>query len=227
MNRWLPHRRRIRRSTLSLPLCIEMCKCGQTLSPMSASTSINSRVTSVASMLESRTRKSPGSSASRAHQMRQPHPILLRRVAIPLDAIVPEMNSREHDFAVAVVHQPPHFVDNVLDRPARQLRPHVRNDAEAAPQHAAVLHLHIRPMPPAKRRRSQSAHRSRRTAPTDRAARACRSRPRSRSAAPPLPPAPASHSNPSRRSSPPGSAAPADESSAGSSSRPRPSPCKC
>ena len=57
-------------------------------------------------------------------QMRQPQPLGLRPAAAPLDAVVPQVNAGQHDLAIAVVDQPPHFVDDVLDRPAGQVRPH-------------------------------------------------------------------------------------------------------
>ena len=57
--RFTPQRRFIRRRIRSEPLCRQMCKCGQTLSGYSAITPTSSRVTSVASMLDNRKRKSP------------------------------------------------------------------------------------------------------------------------------------------------------------------------
>ncbi len=86
------------------------------------------------------------------HEMRQPRPLLLRPAAVPVDAVMAQVNAGEHDFAIAVVDQPPHFVDDVLQRPAGELRPHVGDDAEAAPQQAAILHLHVGPMPAAETR---------------------------------------------------------------------------
>ena len=84
------------------------------------------------------------------HEVRQPNPTRpSAQLPVPIDAVVAQVNAGQHDFAIAAVDQPADFVENVLDRPARQLRPHVRNDAEAAAQHAAVLHFHVRPMPPA------------------------------------------------------------------------------
>ena len=91
-----------------------------------------------------------------ANQVREPNPLTfalasrhVSKLAIPIDAVVAEVNAGEHDFAVAAIHEPADFVEDVLDRPAGEVRPHVRNNAEAAPQHAAVLHFHVRPMPPA------------------------------------------------------------------------------
>ena len=76
-------------------------------------------------MLESRTRKSPGSSAIRRTRCDSRIQSLLRRVAIPIDAVVAQVNAGEHDFAVAAIDQPADFVEDVLDRPAGEVRPHV------------------------------------------------------------------------------------------------------
>ena len=110
-------------------------------------------------MLESRMRKSPGSSASRRTRWESRIQSLFgaagsddpirQSLAIPIDAVVAQVDAGEHDFAIAAIDQPADFVEDVLHRPAGEMRPHVRNDAEAAAQHAAVLHLHVRPMPAA------------------------------------------------------------------------------
>ena len=89
-----------------------------------AITAISSRVTSVASMLLSRMRNSPGRRARRSQQVRQPQPIGLGPLAAPFDAVMAQVDAGQHDFAIAVVDQPPHFVENVLGRPAGQVRPH-------------------------------------------------------------------------------------------------------
>ena len=112
-NRWLPHRRRIRRSTLSLPLCIEMCRCGQTFSAM-----VGHHVDQFAGNFGGLDAGEPhaevaGQLGNRSHQVRQPRPVFLALVAAPVDAVVPQVNAGEHDFAIAVVDQPPDFVENV------------------------------------------------------------------------------------------------------------------
>ena len=178
-------------------------------------------------MLESRTRKSPGSSAIRRTRCDSRIQSALRRVPIPIDAVVAQVDAGEHDFAIAAVDQPANFVEDVLDRPAGELRPHVRNDAEAAAQHAAVLHFHIRPMPPAEAADAgrnigdaEAAQQIGQLALVGHHLRHARQRGDFLAAH-------AWRSSPSRRSSRRDSAAPAGESPAGSSSRLRPSPCRC
>ena len=204
-----------------------MCRCGATLSGWSAITSISSRVTSVASMLESRTRKSPGSSAICRTRCDSRIQLVLRRVPVPIDAVVAEVDAGEHDFAVAAVDEPADFVEDVLDRPAGELRPHVGDDAEAAAQHAAVLHFHVGPVPAAEAAdaggdvgHAEAAQQIGQLALVGDDLRHARQRGdfvRAR----------AWRSSPSRRSSRPDSAAPAGESPAGSWSRLRRSRCRC
>ena len=69
-------------------------------------------------------RNSPGKRDQPLEQVRQPQPLGFGRVAAPLDAVVAQVNAGQHDFAIAVVDQPADFVDDVLDRPAGQVRPH-------------------------------------------------------------------------------------------------------
>ena len=126
-------------------------------------------------MLESRTRKSPGSSAMRRTRCESRDPVVSSaRLAVPIDAVVAQVNAGEHDFAIAAIDQPADFVDDVLDRPAGKMRPHVRDDAEAAAQHAAVLHFHVGPMAAAEAADAGGHVGDAEAAQADRAARACR-----------------------------------------------------
>ena len=67
-------------------------------------------------------RKSPGKRDQPLEQVRQPQPVGLRPAAVPLDAVMAQVDAGQHDLAIAVVDQPAHFVEDVLDRPAGQVR---------------------------------------------------------------------------------------------------------
>ncbi len=106
-------------------------------------TAISSRVTSVASMLERRTRKSPG--AGRCARRDLPgEPIhALVGPAVPLDAIVAEVNAGENHFAVAGCDESLDFVQDMLNWPAAEMGAHLGNDAEGAVQQAAILDFDV------------------------------------------------------------------------------------
>src|SRR5947199_2753479 len=82
--------------------------------------------------------------------MREPDPFFFRCPAIPIDSVMAQVDSGEDNFAVTAIDQSTYLSKDVLHRPARELRPHVRDDTEAAAQHAAVLHFDVSAMPPAK-----------------------------------------------------------------------------
>src|SRR4029077_15485694 len=67
--------------------------------------------------------------------------------AILIHAVMSEVDARQHDLMVSVVYKAADFVEDVLRGSAGKLRTHVRNNAEAATQHAAILHFDERPLP--------------------------------------------------------------------------------
>jgi hypothetical protein len=83
-----PPRRLIRAKTRSEPLCMQICRCGQMRRGCAAITSTNARETSVASMLDRRTRKSASISISRARRSGKRKP-LSPVVASAFDALPP------------------------------------------------------------------------------------------------------------------------------------------
>src|SRR5262249_46476518 len=69
----------------------------------------------------------------------QADPFLFWAAAVPLDAIVAEMDAGENHFAIAGGNEALHFVQNVLNGAAAEMGPHLRNDAEGAVKQAAIL----------------------------------------------------------------------------------------
>ena len=104
-------------------------------------TAISSRVTSVASMLERRTRKSPGSRGDLTDEISEANPFMLRAAAVPLDAVMAEMDAGEDHFAVAAIDQSADFVEDVRDWAAGKMGADLRDDAEAAIQAGSRLAL--------------------------------------------------------------------------------------
>ena len=91
-----------------------------------------------------------GQLAELSNQIRQPRPFFARFVAIPIDAVMPQMNPGQNDFAMARFGQTADFIDDVFERPRRQFGSHVGDDAVAASKQATVLHFDIRAMPAGK-----------------------------------------------------------------------------
>ncbi len=80
-----------------------------------------------------------GRQGGRRRAARRRHPII--------EPVVPQMNAGQHDLAMVAAHQLPNLVNNFLDRPTFQVRPHMGNDAVAAFHAATVLHLDEGAMP--------------------------------------------------------------------------------
>ena len=64
-------------------------------------------------------------------------------LAIPIDAVVAQVNAGEDDFTETVLDEASHFIRHFLKGPAREVGPYMRDHTETAPQQAPILHLHI------------------------------------------------------------------------------------
>src|SRR5262249_6819254 len=74
-------------------------------------------------------------------QVPQPAPLPLRLAAAQVDAVVAEVDPRQHDLRAAALDQAGDLLDDLFRGAAPQARPDARDDAERAVEHAAVLHL--------------------------------------------------------------------------------------
>src|SRR5260370_20939050 len=79
----------------------------------------------------------PGRRPGGAHKARQ---VVVRGTI----AVAAEVDPREHDLAVALLHSAADFREHGAGRAAARSAAHERNDAKAAAEAAAVLHLHKR-----------------------------------------------------------------------------------
>src|SRR5262245_55491079 len=78
--------------------------------------------------------------------MPEPGPFWFATPLAQVDAIVPEVNAGEHDLLIAVRRQAGHLIQDLFREPAAQGGADVRDNAVAAVEQAAVLHLDERPL---------------------------------------------------------------------------------
>src|SRR5262249_40929152 len=74
-------------------------------------------------------------------QVPEPAPCFFRLAAAQVDAVVAQGDAGKKVSGAAACHKLRNFSRDLLDRPATQHRPDLGNDAEAAVEQAAVLHL--------------------------------------------------------------------------------------
>ena len=79
-------------------------------------------------------------------QRRQPHPVSFRFALIKINAVMAKVNPRQDYLSVAVVDQPPYFIDDLVLRAAEHVGPHGGNDAVAAFEQTAVLDFDVGPV---------------------------------------------------------------------------------
>src|ERR1051325_224500 len=79
-------------------------------------------------------------------QVPEPTPIRFRLSLAQIDSVMPEVDAGQHDLVIAVRNQVRYLGDDFFYRPAADYGPDGRDDAVAAIEEAAVLHLDERPL---------------------------------------------------------------------------------
>src|SRR5262245_32104627 len=74
-------------------------------------------------------------------QVPQPKRSIPRTAARRVNAVMPHVDTRQHNLAITEIQQAPHFGFDVLWRAAFQPRPNVWDDAVRTAEDAAVLNL--------------------------------------------------------------------------------------
>ncbi len=67
-----------------------------------------------------------------AQEIAQPIPLFLGPLPIPIDAVMPQVNTGQDDLVVPVGDESADFLQHMIDGTTGQLRAYVRNDAVAA-----------------------------------------------------------------------------------------------